>query len=51
MSQELAKRGCTLLMLCRNGERGQAAVAQVKEATGNQDVHLEVGASTGAVPA
>jgi hypothetical protein len=45
MSQELAKRGCTLLMLCRSEERGQAAVAQVKAASGNQDVHLEVRAA------
>jgi hypothetical protein len=29
-------------MLCRNEERGAAAVLEVKQASGNQDVHLKV---------
>ena len=42
LSHQLAKRGATLYMLCRNEERGAAAVQEVKQATGNQDVHLKV---------
>jgi dehydrogenase/reductase SDR family protein 12 len=38
----LAARGATLLLLCRNAERGAAAVEAVRAASGNQDVHLEV---------
>jgi hypothetical protein len=34
-------------MLCRNEQRGQQAVQQVRELTGNQDVHLEVGPGLG----
>lgn len=41
-AQELAKRGCTLHMVCRNESRGQEAVKKVVEATGNSDVHLQV---------
>ncbi|PNH05887.1 Dehydrogenase/reductase SDR family member 12 [Tetrabaena socialis] len=41
-SQELARRGATLYMVCRNAQRGEAAVQRVRQATGNQDVHLQV---------
>lgn len=41
-SEELAARGCTLYMACRSQERGEEAVRRVREATGNQDVHLQV---------
>ncbi len=39
--QELAARGATVLMACRNEERGKAAVAAVVAKTGNPDVHLK----------
>ncbi|GLC47740.1 hypothetical protein PLESTB_000020700 [Pleodorina starrii] len=41
-SQELARRGATLYMVCRNPQRGEEAVKRVREATGNQNVHLQV---------
>lgn len=41
-SEELARRGCTLYMVCRNQERGEAAVKKIIEATGNTDVHLKI---------
>lgn len=37
---ELASRGSTLYMCCRNEERGKAALAKVKELSMNDDVHL-----------
>ena len=44
-SLELARRGCTLFMVCRNEARGGEAVAQIKEQSGNADVHLRVRAA------
>ncbi|EFJ45998.1 hypothetical protein VOLCADRAFT_82077 [Volvox carteri f. nagariensis] len=41
-SQELARRGATLYMVCRNPQRGEEAVQKVRQASGNQDVHLQV---------
>mmetsp|Transcript_4882 Transcript_4882/g.10484 ORF Transcript_4882/g.10484 Transcript_4882/m.10484 type:complete len:328 (-) Transcript_4882:437-1420(-) len=41
-SEELARRGAKLVMVCRNQERGQQAVEAIRAATGNQDVHLKV---------
>lgn len=41
-AQELAKRGATLHMVCRNPERGQEAVQRVIASSGNSDVHLQV---------
>ncbi|GLI68163.1 hypothetical protein VaNZ11_012502 [Volvox africanus] len=41
-SQELARRGATLYMVCRNPIRGEEAVQKVRQVTGNQDVHLQV---------
>lgn len=41
-SLELARRGATLFMLCRNQERGSVAVDRVRQESGNQDVHLQV---------
>lgn len=41
-SQELAARGATLLMVCRNADRGQQAVDGVRTKTGNPNVHLKV---------
>jgi dehydrogenase/reductase SDR family protein 12 len=38
----IAKRGCTVYMVCRNPARGAEAVAAVKEFTGNPNVHLIV---------
>ena len=42
-SLELAKRGATLFMVCRNEARGQEAVEAVRRDSGNPDVHLKVG--------
>jgi dehydrogenase/reductase SDR family protein 12 len=42
-SLELARRGATLFMVCRNEERGRAAVEAVRKDTGNPDVHLKAG--------
>lgn len=39
-SHELARRGATVVMACRNEERGRRAVDQVREATGHDAVHL-----------
>ncbi|KAI7842490.1 hypothetical protein COHA_003844 [Chlorella ohadii] len=40
-SLELAKRGATLYMVCRNEERGREAVERVRRDSGNSDVHLK----------
>ncbi len=42
ISLELAGRGARVVMVCRNRERGQAAVDDVKSRTGNQAVELLV---------
>jgi len=39
-SQALAGRGATVWMLCRDRQRGQRALAQVRAATGSTRVHL-----------
>jgi NAD(P)-dependent dehydrogenase (short-subunit alcohol dehydrogenase family) len=36
----LAKAGATVVMLCRNAEKGQAALREVIDTTKNPDVHL-----------
>lgn len=36
--------GATVFMLCRNKERGEAALSKIQSATGNTNVHLEVSA-------
>lgn len=41
-SMELARRGATVFMLCRNEARGAEAVEQVRQASGNADVHLRI---------
>lgn len=41
-SLELARRGATLYMVCRNEQRGREAVEKVIADSGNQDVHLKV---------
>jgi dehydrogenase/reductase SDR family protein 12 len=40
ISLELAKRGASLYMVCRNKERGLASISKVKEESSNEDVHL-----------
>lgn len=40
ISVELASRGSTLYMCCRNETRGKAALEKVKEISMNDDVHL-----------
>lgn len=34
--------GATVYMVCRNKERGEAALSKIKSATGNKNVYLEV---------
>jgi len=41
-SMALARRGATLLMLCRSAERGQRAADQIAFDTGNRNVVLEI---------
>lgn len=38
----LASRGATVFMVCRNKERGEAALSQIQSMTGSQNVYLEV---------
>ncbi|PON52685.1 Short-chain dehydrogenase/reductase [Parasponia andersonii] len=42
VAEGLASRGATVYMVCRNKERGEAALSKIKSSTGNQNVHLEV---------
>jgi NAD(P)-dependent dehydrogenase (short-subunit alcohol dehydrogenase family) len=42
-AEELAKMGATLVMVSRDRERGATALAEVRTASGNQDVHLLLG--------
>ena len=42
VSLELAKRGATLYMVCRNEVRGAQAVSSIMEKTGNANVHLKI---------
>ncbi|MCR9143529.1 MAG: SDR family NAD(P)-dependent oxidoreductase [bacterium] len=41
-AEALALRGARVYLLCRNRERGDAARTQIVQATGNEDVHLEL---------
>ncbi|KAK9270735.1 hypothetical protein L1049_026318 [Liquidambar formosana] len=41
-AQGLASRGATVYMVCRNKERGEAALSKIQSMTGNQNVYLEV---------
>ncbi|GBF91822.1 hypothetical protein Rsub_04927 [Raphidocelis subcapitata] len=41
-AKALAARGCSVLMLCRSRERGEAAAERVRRETGSSDVHLHV---------
>ena len=34
--------GATVYLVCRNKERGEAALSEIQTRTGNQNVHLEV---------
>lgn len=38
----LAQEGATVVMVCRNRERGEKAQSDIQESTGNQDVHLYI---------
>jgi NAD(P)-dependent dehydrogenase (short-subunit alcohol dehydrogenase family) len=37
---DFARRGATVLLMCRNEKRGKEALEAIKRDTGNQDVHL-----------
>lgn len=39
----LAKTNARIVVTGRNAERGNAAVQQIKEASGNEDIHLALG--------
>ncbi|KAL5560265.1 hypothetical protein UlMin_036476 [Ulmus minor] len=41
-AEGLASRGATVFMVCRNKERGEAALSKIQSTTGNKNVHLEV---------
>lgn len=41
-AEGLASRGANVYMICRNKERGEAALSSIKSATGNPNVHLEI---------
>ncbi|CAN6194661.1 unnamed protein product [Urochloa humidicola] len=41
-AEGLASHGATVYMLCRNKERGEAALNQIRSKTGNENVHLEI---------
>ena len=41
-AKELAKRGCTLFLVCRNASRGQEAVDKIRAESGNYQVFLKV---------
>ncbi|VFQ81470.1 unnamed protein product [Cuscuta campestris] len=42
ITQGLASRGANVYMVCRNKERGEAALSQIRSTTGNANVFLEV---------
>ncbi|KAG5051134.1 hypothetical protein AAZX31_02G074000 [Glycine max] len=41
-AEGLAKRGATVYLVCRNKERGEAALSDIQTKTGNQNVYLEI---------
>lgn len=41
-ARQLAKKGCTLFMVCRNAEKGRSAVEEVKAESGNPNIELLV---------
>src|SRR5581483_8657955 len=41
-ARELARMGATVVMICRNREKGEAVQAEIKEASGNDQVDLIV---------
>ncbi len=41
-ARELAARGATVVMICRNREKGEKAAAEIRKSTGNDSVHLFV---------
>ncbi|XP_061368325.1 uncharacterized protein LOC133311319 [Gastrolobium bilobum] len=41
-AQGLAQRGATVYLVCRNKERGEAALSEIQTRTGNQNVYLEI---------
>ncbi len=40
---ELARMGATIVMVCRNREKGEAAAAEIMSTTGNRSINLLVG--------
>ncbi|KAI4339685.1 hypothetical protein MLD38_024598 [Melastoma candidum] len=41
-AEGLAARGATVYMVCRNKEKGEAALSEIRAATGNVNIHLEI---------
>ncbi|CAL0303032.1 unnamed protein product [Lupinus luteus] len=41
-AEGLAQRGATVYLVCRNKDRGEAALSQIQTRTGNQNVYLEI---------
>lgn len=38
----LASRGATVHIVCRNKEKGEAALSKIQSTTGNQNIHLQI---------
>ncbi|KAK7315316.1 hypothetical protein VNO77_33856 [Canavalia gladiata] len=41
-AEGLAKRGATVYLVCRNKEKGEAALSDIQTRTGNKNVYLEI---------
>ena len=39
-ARELASRGATVILACRNQQKGEVALADIRQTTGNEDLHL-----------
>lgn len=41
-AEGLASRGATVYIVCRNKEKGEAALSKIQSTTGNKNIHLEI---------
>ncbi|OIV98815.1 hypothetical protein TanjilG_25061 [Lupinus angustifolius] len=42
IAEGLAQRGATVYLVCRNKERGEAALSEIQTRTGNENIYLEI---------
>lgn len=42
IAMDLARRGARVILACRSESRGTAALNEIKQTTGNTDVHLRI---------